>query len=73
MEWLRSFLTGRSQKVKIGYDKHKWIATKEKISLTQPEDAKFLITWEGRDIWRILLTNTSLLEKDQFQYGISKL
>ena len=61
------------QKVKIGYDKHKWIATKEKISLTQPEDAKFLITWEGRDIWRILLTNTSLLEKDQFQYGISKL
>jgi hypothetical protein len=66
------FIEPNGQKVKLGYDKNQWAVSKEKIQLTQPEDAKFLVTWEGRDIWRILLRNTSLMQIDQFQYGISK-
>ena len=60
------------RKVLLDYDAKKWTASKTKISLTQPEDAKFAGTWEGRDIYRVLLTNNSLEQKGKISYFISK-
>ena len=62
--------TGR--KVWLDYDAKHWKATKEKVSLTQPEDKKFADTWEGRDIWRVLLINTSLSQKGKIDYYIHR-
>lgn len=60
------------RKVLLDYDAGNWAATKAKVPLTQPEDGKFAVTWEGRDIWRVVLTNRSLEEKGKISYYISK-
>ena len=60
------------RKVLLDYDAKKWTASKNKVPLTQPEDAKFAGTWEGRDIYRVILTNSSLEQKTKFSYFISK-
>ena len=60
------------RKVWLDYDAKQWKATKEKVSLTQPEDKKFADTWEGRDIWRVLLINTSLSQKGKIDYYIHR-
>lgn len=66
------FEESNGRKVLLQYDAKQWRATKEKLSLTQPEDKKFSATWEGRDIWRVLLINISLSQKGKFSYYISK-
>ena len=60
------------RKVFLDYDARQWKATKEKVPLTQPEDKKLASTWEGRDIWRVLLNNISLDQKGRVGYTISK-
>jgi len=45
-----------NKKVFMRYDTSKWDCQKEKIELITPEDQKFKSSWDGRDIWRILLT-----------------
>jgi hypothetical protein len=60
------------RKVLLDYDAKKWTAGKMKVPLTQPEDAKFAGTWEGRDIYRVVLTNSSLEQKGRISYFISK-
>ncbi|MDB5232473.1 MAG: Heparinase family protein [Chitinophagaceae bacterium] len=41
----------------MDYEPSVWTATKEKIKYAIPEDEKFVHSWEGKDIWRILLIN----------------
>lgn len=60
------------RKVLLNYDSKQWRAGKEKLSLSQPEDKKFAATWEGRDIWRVTLTNITPEQNGQFNYYISK-
>ena len=60
------------RKVLLSYDAKQWKAAKEKVPLTQPEDTKFAGTWEGRDIWRVVLTNTVLGQQGKIVYTISK-
>ncbi len=60
------------RKVLLDYDADQWKASVEKIQLSQPEDKKFSLTWEGRDIRRVLLTNTALLQKGSSRYWITK-
>ncbi len=60
------------RKVFLTYNENQWKAGKEKISLSQPEDRKLMTTWEGRDIMRLMLTNTSLAQNGNFVFNISK-
>ena len=62
--------TGR--KVLLDYDAGQWNVSVKKIQFSQPEDKKFSLTWEGRDIRRVLLTNTALAQKGSSRYWISK-
>ena len=54
----------------LSYDADVWEFKKEKIELAAPEDEVFKTTWEGRDIWRILLTAKKLLPKAQLTYKL---
>jgi hypothetical protein len=60
------------RKVFLTYDETRWKVSYEKIRLSEPEDKKMLVTWEGRDIIRILLTNTSLEQKGKMVFTVSK-
>lgn len=60
------------RKVLLDYDAGQWNVSVEKIQFSQPEDKKFSLTWEGRDIRRVLLTNTALAQKGSSRYWISK-
>lgn len=59
-------------KVYLDYDKKLWDATKEKMELTTPEDQGLKRSWDGRDIWRILLTAKSLDSHKSIMYKIYK-
>ncbi len=60
------------KKVFLDFDATQFKASKEKVVLKNPEDAKFANTWQNRDIYRVLLTNVSLKEQGNFEYLISK-
>jgi hypothetical protein len=57
--------------VNLSYDPQLWEAKKEKVPLTTPEDQVFKTTWEGKDIWRILLTSKKALTKGTTRYTFS--
>lgn len=59
-------------KVYLDYDKKVWSANKEKMELTTPEDEGLKHSWDGKDIWRILLTNKSLNTNQSTTYKIYK-
>lgn len=59
-------------KVYLDYDKKIWGVSKEKINLKTPEDQGLKHTWEGLDIWRILLTNKSFGLRQSVSYNIHK-
>jgi hypothetical protein len=60
------------QKVFLDYDAKIWKASKEKIALATPEDQGLKESWEGRDIWRILLQLKKTLKKASVIYTIHK-
>lgn len=59
-------------KVYLDYDKKLWSAGKEKMELTTPEDQGLKHSWDGKDIWRILLTAKSLDSHKSTTYKIHK-
>ena len=59
-------------KVYMDYDSKMWSVTKQKMDLTTPEDQGLKHTWEGRDIWRILMTIKKPLQKESVLYKIYK-
>jgi len=58
--------------VYLDYDKIFWGVSKEKIDLKTPEDEGLKHSWEGKDIWRILLTSKSSDVKKSIIYNIHK-
>ncbi|HWK06583.1 MAG TPA: heparinase II/III family protein [Puia sp.] len=54
----------------LDYDLKVWTARKEKIALTTPEDQGLKTSWEGRDIWRILLTGQGEGKEVETKYFI---
>jgi hypothetical protein len=59
-------------KIYLDYDKKSWSASKEKMELTTPEDQGLKHSWDGKDIWRILLTGKSLNAQQSITYKIYK-
>ena len=57
-------------KVYLDYDASFWNISKEKIELVTPEDQGLKHSWDGRDIWRILLTAKGHDSKHQITYKI---
>ena len=58
------------QKVFLDYDSKIWKASKEKIELVTPEDQGLKESWNGRDIWRILLRLKKPVKKGFIMYKI---
>jgi hypothetical protein len=60
------------QKVFLDYDTKIWKASKEKIELVTPEDQGLKESWDGRDIWRVLLQLKKPVKKASVMYTIHK-
>jgi len=59
-------------KIYLDYDASFWNINKEKMELTTPEDEGLKHSWNGRDIWRILLTAKGNNPKHLITYKIHK-
>jgi len=66
------FIKPDGNKVMLAYNKDQWIATKEKVELNAPEDKKIHSTWDGKDIYRVVLKSTGTSLKTKTLYHISK-
>ena len=66
------FILPDQSKVYLDYDKKLWSAGKEKMELTTPEDEGLKHSWDGKDIWRVLLTGKSLSAHESITYKIHK-
>ena len=66
------FILPNQSKVYLDYDKKLWSAAKEEMELTTPEDEGLKHSWDGKDIWRILLTGKSLKTHQSTAYKIHK-
>lgn len=66
------FIKPDGNKVSLLYNKNQWSATKEKVELTAPEDKKIYSTWEGKDIYRVVLKSTGTSMKTKTLYHFSK-
>jgi hypothetical protein len=64
------FLLPNQRNVYLNYDVMKWNISKERIELTTPEDQGFKSTWDGKTIWRLLLTSKLLKKEDSTRYYI---
>ena len=59
-------------KVNLDYNPALWSILKEKMELTTPEDQGLKHSWDGRTIWRILLTGKFLARNNSISYRIYK-
>lgn len=66
------FTTAKNEKVAMKYDAAEWSVTKEKMPLTEPHEQALKTNWNHKDIWRILLTNTTHQSSGEFTYTLSK-
>jgi hypothetical protein len=60
------------KKIFLKYDALQWDLQKQKIELLTPEDQKFKTSWDGRDIWRILLTWKKNDPKGKYEFYLYK-
>jgi len=67
-----AFTLADKSKVYLDYDASVWTASKEKMELTSPEDQGLKHSWEGKTIWRILLTGKKLGNNGVIRYSIHK-
>jgi hypothetical protein len=67
-----TFTLPDNSKVYLDYDASVWTAGKEKMELTSPEDQGLKHSWEGKTIWRILLTGKGGKASGSFKYSINK-
>jgi len=51
-----AFILPNNTRVYLDYDASVWSISKEKIELTTPEDQGLKHSWDGKTIWRVLLT-----------------
>jgi hypothetical protein len=64
------FTAAGGQKVEMRYDARFWMAQKEDVPLTTPEDEGLKETWRHRTITRIRLDSKSAVRHAVFQYTI---
>ena len=64
------FLLPGDRKLYLEYDKSFWTVGKERMLLTTPEDQGLKHSWDGQDIWRILLTAKSRPMNHSVRYTI---
>ncbi|MEO8821925.1 MAG: heparinase II/III family protein [Ginsengibacter sp.] len=60
------------KKIYLDYDNKFWNITKEKINLVTPEDKGLKHSWDGRTIWKILLSAKSPDQKKSISYKIHR-
>ena len=60
------------KKIFLDYDNKTWNIRKEKMDLITPEDQGLKHSWDGRTIWRILLTAKSPVKDKSISYRIHK-
>jgi len=58
--------------VYLDYDANAWSVKKEKMELTTPEDQGLKHSWDGKTIWRVLLTNKTGEQSKMLKYFIHK-
>jgi hypothetical protein len=56
----------------LDYDASMWTASKQKMELTTPEDQGLKHSWDGKTIWRVLLTAKSTDKVKTTKYIIHK-
>ena len=61
-----------NSKAFLDYDPKLWIARKEKMELVTPEDQGLKTTWNGAEIWRILLSGKGDRKEGMMRYLIYK-
>ena len=66
------FDLSREKKIYLDYDNKIWNINKEKMNLVTPEDQGLKHSWDGRIIWRILLTAKSPVQKKSILYKIHR-
>ncbi len=66
------FFMPDQSKVYLDYNPALWNIDKERMELSTPEDQGLKHSWDGRDIWRILLTDKSLGQSKSISYRIYK-
>jgi hypothetical protein len=59
-------------KVYLDYDASVWTASKDKMVLESPEDQGLKHSWEGKDIWRVLLTGKIQESSKTVKYLVHK-
>jgi hypothetical protein len=58
--------------VYLDYDARVWSVKKEAMDLTTPEDQGLKHSWDGKTIWRILLTNKTTDQSKTVKYFVHK-
>ena len=67
-----AFTLPDQSKVYLDYDTKAWSLKKEAMQLTTPEDQGLKHSWEGKTIWRILLTAKATDQAKTVKYFIHK-
>jgi hypothetical protein len=67
-----AFTLPNNTKVYLDYDASVWSINKEKIDLTTPEDKGLKHSWDGKTIWRVLLTNKGNAMSGTLKYLVHK-
>ncbi|HMH23928.1 MAG TPA: heparinase II/III family protein [Puia sp.] len=65
-----SFVTENNRQVSLDYDAQAWSVTTETMELTSPEDQNVKLHWDGRTIYRVLMTARKLNAKGTFTWSI---
>lgn len=60
------------KKIYLDYDDRMWSISKEKMNLVTPEDQGLKHSWDGQDIWRILLSAKSPVKTNSISYRIHR-
>jgi hypothetical protein len=66
------FILPDNKKAFLDYDPKLWSVRKEKMELVTPEDQGLKTTWDGRDIWRIVLSGKGDRKEGTMRYLIYK-
>ncbi len=67
-----AFTLPDQSKIYLDYDTSAWTIKKEKMELTTPEDQGLKHSWDGKTIWRVLLTNKTTDQRKVVRYFIHK-
>jgi len=67
-----AFTLPNRTKIYLDYDASVWTASTDKMVLESPEDQGLKHSWEGKDIWRVLLTSKNHENSKAVKYLVHK-